>query len=99
MSAKKDSKSVKNEKENSSAYLTWNKKGTEYICIDVANKYLFYFTRTGKSLLEIDDLSHGGWYTYAKKDVEIWLSYSGARELYEKSVLSTLKMFLKKFPA
>lgn len=99
MSAKSDSKYVKNEKEHSSAYLTWNKKGTEYICIDVANKYMFYFTRTGKSLLEIDDLSSGEWNVYSKKDTEVWLSFSGSKKVYEKSVLPTLKMFLKKFPA
>lgn len=89
---------VRNEKEHSSAQEVYSEKGTRYISVDVDNVYLFTFSRTGKTLMAIEDLHLGEWITYEGKETKIWLNYPGARRIYEGSVLPTLKMFLKKYP-
>lgn len=87
-------KYLKSTKYNSYAEIISNKKGTEYICITVADKYLFYFTQTGKTLLEVDDLHLGTWDVYQGQEVKYWLK----QEIYSSTVLPFLKMFLKQFP-
>lgn len=91
-------KYLKNTKQNAYANPVWNKKGTEYICVTVADKYQFYFTSSGKTLVEIDDLSTGSWDVYSGKETKEWLEYKGSMEVYTKSVLPTLKSYLKKYP-
>lgn len=91
---------LNNPKEYSYATQVADSKGKTYIEVVVADKYMFYFNRTGKSLLSIEDVSYGGWETYTTKaERDQWLKSSGSKKIYDNSVLPTLELFLKKYPA
>ena len=80
---------------NTTVQYTWNKKGTRYYCVNVADKYQFYFNNR-KNLVEIDDLSMGTWDVFATKaEREWWLNLRGSKEVYEKHVLPSLKKFIE----